>query len=83
LFTFRADIPLPIIEFPAKPGTPGWNPYCRPVGMPFEIVMGRGLAFCVHPIAAWRRLPKSGRALLLTAYVSASYVIVLTALFIG
>jgi hypothetical protein len=45
--------------------------------------MGRAAAFCVHPFAAWQRLPTSGRVLLLAAYLSASYVIVLTALFIG
>jgi hypothetical protein len=50
--------------------------------MPFEVVVGRALAFGVHPVAAWRRSPTSRRALLVAAYVSASYLIVLTALFI-
>jgi hypothetical protein len=36
----------------------------------------------VHPFAAWRRLPASGRVLLVAAYVSASYVTVLALLFI-
>ena len=50
--------------------------------MPLEVVTGRALAFCVHPLSAWHRLPTSGRVLLVAAYVSASYAIVLMALFI-
>ena len=51
--------------------------------MPLDVVIGRALAFSVHPSASWRRLPASGRVLLIAAYVSASYVTVLTLLFIG
>ena len=51
--------------------------------MPFEIVVGRALAFGLHPVAAWERLPASRRALLVAAYLSASYLLVLAALFIG
>ena len=40
-------------------------------------VIGRLLAYGLHPCAAWRRLPASGRAWLVAAYVSASYVAVL------
>jgi hypothetical protein len=40
------------------------------------------MACCAYPAAAWRRLPASGRVLLLAAYVSASYVAVLTLLFV-
>jgi hypothetical protein len=36
--------------------------------MPLEVIAGRALAFCVHPHAAWRRLPATGRALLVAAY---------------
>ena len=50
--------------------------------MPIEVVIGRSLACCVHPSVSWRRLPASGRVLLVAAYVSASYVAVLTLLFI-
>jgi len=51
--------------------------------MPLEVVTGRALAFCAHPLSAWDRLPASGRILLVAAYVSASYAIVLMALFIA
>jgi hypothetical protein len=54
-----------------------------PLVMRLEVVVGRALAFCIHPFAAWQRLPTSGRVLLLAAYASASYVIVLSALFIS
>jgi hypothetical protein len=50
--------------------------------MPPEVVIGRALACCVHPSAAWRRLRVPGRVLLVAAYVSASYVTVLILLFI-
>jgi hypothetical protein len=52
----------------------------RPVTL--DLLLGRSLAFCVHPSAAWRRLPRSGRLLLAGAYFSASYLTVLTVLFI-
>jgi hypothetical protein len=48
--------------------------------VPLDVIIGRWLACCAHPAAAWRNLPVSGRALLVAAYVSASYVVVLTAL---
>ncbi len=48
--------------------------------MPIEICLGRGLALFVHPAAAWLRLSTRGRVMLLRAYVTASYVAVLTAL---
>ena len=82
LFRAGADIRRPDFEFSAEPGIPSWNPSCLPVAMPLEIVTGRALAFCVHPLSAWHRLPTSGRVLLVAAYVSASYAIVLMALFI-
>jgi hypothetical protein len=50
--------------------------------MPFDVVIGRALAWCVHPFASWRRLPASGRVLLVAAYVSASYVSVLALLLV-
>jgi hypothetical protein len=55
----------------------------RPGAGDFEIVIGRGLAFCAHPAIAWRRLPPAGKALLLAAYAGASYISVLTVLLLG
>jgi len=51
--------------------------------VPLDLLIGRVLAWCVHPVAAWQRLPARGRVLLVAAYVSASYSTVLTLLFIG
>jgi len=51
--------------------------------VPLDLFIGRALAWCVHPVAAWQRLPARGRVLLVAAYVSASYSTVLTLLFIG
>jgi hypothetical protein len=48
--------------------------------MAVEILIGRSLAFCLHPSAAWRRLPATGRVLLVAAYFSGSYVTVLALL---
>ena len=45
--------------------------------MPVEILLGRALAFGVHPYAAWARLTLRGRALLVGGYCGASYAIVL------
>jgi hypothetical protein len=50
--------------------------------MPLDLLIGRALAWCVHPAAAWHLLPARGRALLVAAYVSASYMAVLTLLFL-
>jgi hypothetical protein len=47
-----------------------------------EILIGRGLAMCVHPAAAWRVLPPTKRMLLTAAYFGAGYVSVLSALLI-
>ena len=45
-----------------------------------EVLIGRSLAMCAHPYAAWRLHSTKGRALVLVAYMAASYVIVLGAL---
>jgi hypothetical protein len=82
LFRAGADIRWRDLDFSAESVIPSWNPSCLPVAMPLEIVTGRALAFCVHPLSAWHRLPASGRVLLVAAYVSASYAIVLLTLFI-
>jgi hypothetical protein len=49
--------------------------------MSLEILLGRSLAFCVHPYAAWDRLPLRGRALLVGAYFGTGYTVVLFLLF--
>jgi len=51
--------------------------------MTIEILLGRSLAFCLHPTAAWRVLPPTRRALLVGAYFGAGYVGVLVALFVA
>jgi hypothetical protein len=43
-------------------------------------MLGRALAVCVHPFAAWRRFSTSWHVWILTAYAVAGYVIVLVAL---
>jgi hypothetical protein len=48
--------------------------------VPLELIIGRSVAFCVHPHAAWRRLSSTGRTLLVAAYCGASYTIVLALL---
>jgi hypothetical protein len=50
--------------------------------VPLDLLIGRALAWCVHPTAAWQRLPARGRVLLVAAYVGASYTTVLTLLLI-
>lgn len=50
--------------------------------MPLDLVIGRMLACCVHPSAAWRRLPLKGRVLLVAAYLGASYLTGLVTLFL-
>jgi hypothetical protein len=44
------------------------------------MVLGRCLAYCAHPAAAWRRLPRGGRILLLTTYFGTAYVLTFAAL---
>lgn len=53
---------------------------CRLVPMTFETIIGRGLACCLHPKAAWRVLTRSGRALVVGAYAAAGFVTTLAAL---
>jgi hypothetical protein len=61
-------------------GVARWRAPCRGRGMAIEMILGRGLAFCCHPFAAWRVLPRSRRLLLAGAYFAASYVMTLLAL---
>lgn len=48
--------------------------------MAFDIAFGRWLAFCAHPVAAWRLLPVRGRLLLAASYAGVSYVLSLAVL---
>jgi hypothetical protein len=50
--------------------------------MTIEVALGRSLACCVHPSAAWRRLRPGGRVLLVGAYFGASYAGALIALLV-
>ena len=48
--------------------------------MTADVVIGRTLACCAHPAAAWRRLSPSGKALIIGAYFLVGYVGVLVVL---
>jgi hypothetical protein len=45
-----------------------------------EILIGRGLAMCVHPVAAWRCASLRARLVVVAAYFAASYAVILSAL---
>jgi hypothetical protein len=45
-----------------------------------EILIGRSLAACVHPVAAWRSGSRSARAQSFFGYFVAGYVLVFLAL---
>ena len=47
-----------------------------------EIVIGRSLAVCLHPYAAWRSRSWRDRVLLVSTYFLASYAAVITYLVI-
>jgi hypothetical protein len=46
----------------------------------FEILIGRGLACCFHPRAAWRATTRAGRAFVICAYAAGGFVTTLAAL---
>jgi hypothetical protein len=48
--------------------------------MTADVVIGRTLACCVHPAAAWRRVPGAGKALIVGAYFVVGYLGVLVIL---
>ncbi len=50
--------------------------------MSWELFLGRTLAVCAHPAAAWRVLSRRGRAFVLGAYFTASYLAVLVTLLV-
>jgi hypothetical protein len=41
--------------------------------MPWELIIGRGIAYCLHPQKAWRVLTKSGRLMVVCAYAGAAF----------
>jgi len=45
-----------------------------------EVLLGRSIAACVHPMAAWQSRAKSFRVLLLAGYFAMGYVTVLAAI---
>jgi hypothetical protein len=46
----------------------------------FEIVSGRCLALCAHPVCAWHLGSMKARAVVVSAYFSAGYVGVILSL---
>jgi hypothetical protein len=48
--------------------------------MTADVVIGRTLACCLHPAAAWRRVSKPGKALIVSAYFVAAYLAALVVL---
>jgi hypothetical protein len=48
-----------------------------------ESLVGRFLAMCVHPYAAWRSHSTLGRLLVFVAYLGASYALVLGLLLVS
>jgi hypothetical protein len=48
--------------------------------MNWDLALGRWLAFCAHPVCAWRARSRKVRAVIVTSYFAAAYVGVLTAL---
>ena len=48
-----------------------------------EVLIGRSLALCVHPYAAWRSRPAMTRLFVFTAYLTASYVLILGLMFLA
>ncbi len=45
-----------------------------------EVLLGRSLAACVHPMAAWQSKARSFRVLLVAGYFAVGYVTVLAAI---
>jgi hypothetical protein len=48
-----------------------------------ETLVGRSLAMCVHPYAAWRSRSTRRRGFVLLAYFAGAYALVLGALFLS
>jgi hypothetical protein len=70
-----------LVRFSEQPLRRSPGVFLAPIAaMPIEVVIGRWLAWCSHPVAAWRVLPTSGRALIVASYFVSSYAAVLLAL---
>ena len=50
---------------------------------PLDRLLGRILAFCVHPVAAWRVLTPWWRFAILTIYAAAGFLTVLAVLLLS
>ena len=48
--------------------------------LPLDIAVGRWVAFCAHPVCAWRRRSGRVRAVVVTSYFAAGYVAMLCVL---
>jgi hypothetical protein len=48
--------------------------------MPLEVLLGRGVACCLYPRAAWRVLTRTGRAFVICAYAAGGFVTTLAVL---
>ena len=48
--------------------------------MTWDIAFGRWLAFCVHPVSAWRARSRKARAVIVASYFTGAYLSVLSAL---
>jgi hypothetical protein len=49
----------------------------------FEVLIGRSLALCAHPYAAWRTHSTAGRLFILFTYAAATYALMLGVLLIS
>ncbi len=47
------------------------------------MTLGRWVAYCAYPTAAWRRLSRGGRLVLWSTYFGASYLLTLVALLVA
>jgi hypothetical protein len=54
-----------------------------PINDRLAIIVGRSLAACVHPYAAWRAFSTSERVLIATGYFAAGFISVLGALLLS
>lgn len=72
----------PVCRWFEKSPLVDWSRFCENPGMALklprlELLIGRSLAMCAHPYAAWRSQSAKGRALVLVAYMTVTYIIVL------
>ena len=74
---FRADVRANARK-PAHRIVAAFLPIAR--FMTLEASIGRALAVSLHPVLAWKILPRSGRIAVVLGYFGAAYVSVLIAL---